>query len=371
MIVHTGPYDRSGLRIPHVLIYVQGVWQIQLCRHFFSELKDIQWVVLIEGTSQDVIKLSEEYTASNIIFSNNIIDAYLRIDVFSAVITTFAIPHRAHIKGIQLFSVCSQLGIPFFELQHGMFQIGVNYQEHAGIVGDGFYGAASALPVRNFHDKLLSWSDEDGIGYPGYFNLQRSSDLKYCLILSNMHWNIYGEVDQTLFFESVHAVVRANPKTQFIWKPHPSETSKRTEKYFQPASENAYPNLILMTHEVMMEQGLTTESLIRDCSYAISSISTVLMELEMYKKKVAVFAPSVASGLWTQIKTATKFVYPGELVKIFPKLARKTAPEGLFESGLLKAFEPEKLRYELTKRMPENLPAKTDVARVIAPLLST
>jgi len=371
MIVHTAPLLPERFQRRYVLLYLQGLWQLQLCRHMFSQLPDIEWVVCIEADSATTLKLSETFAApSNVTYIYHLHDVYLRLDVFSAVISTWAVPHRAHTRGILLYSACAQLGIPVFELQHGLFQVGVNYQERASIVGDGFYGAASALPVRNFHDKLLAWSGEGAIGYPGFFNLRAGKDAGYCLILSNMHWNIYGEIDQTLFFEGVLATVEAHPDIRFIWKPHPAEVSKRTAKYFKPASENAYANLVVMTNNVMAAQELTTEDLIRDCSYAISSISTVLMELEMYHKKVAVYAPAVASGLWQQLRTVSKFVYPGELLKLFPKLARKSSREGLFESGMLQPFSPVRLRQELMSLMPGHPPDKRDVARVIAPLLS-
>jgi len=370
MFVHTSALDRTAATPPYVLIHLQGAHQLSLCRPFFSQLPDIQWVVLIECPAADMQKLSADFTAaSNVAFMHNLHDAILRLDVFSAVISTWAVPHKAHFRGIQLYGACVQLGIPFLELQHGMFQIGVNYRERSKIVGDGYYGAASSLPVRNFHDHLLAWSGEGAVGYPPFLDISPAENKGYCLILSNMHWNIYGEIDQILFFETVLTTVRANPDKTFLWKPHPAELSKRMDRYFKPLLDGAEPNLQVITNDELTRRQTTTEELIRNCAYAVSSYSTVLLDLEMYGKKVAVYSPSVCAGLHCQVELCSTFVTAPDLIALLPKLEKKTTKTGRFKSGMLQPFSPERVRgyiEEMGRKVP---PPKAEVARVIVPIL--
>lgn len=369
-MISTAEISESDYSKRYVLIYLNGAAHWSLFKNFFEKLPDIEWVVLIETNGSTILKLVDELNPpDNVTFIHYLHDVYLRIDVFCAVVTTFAVPHGAHVKGIQLFHACSMLGIPVFEIQHGLFQVGISYQEKARVVGHGYYGAASTLPVTNFRDHLLAWWGKDSIGYPPNCDLLPPANKGYVLILSNLHWNIFGPSEQRAFFESLTKLVTAYPGIPFVWKPHPVEISSRMEPFFNPFLKGQFPNVKLLTNAKMAEQKLTTGQLVRECDFAITSFSTVLLEIEMYGKGALVYSPRCCDGLRGQIELCSTFATPDELLSQFSDFCVNRSATGAFRSGLLEPFRPNNLREMLLTFARKTRPGKADVASVIIPLL--
>jgi len=294
----------------------------------------------------------------------NLIDVLLRLDDFAVCLTTLATPHRAHLKGLQIFTACSRLGVPVLELQHGLFQQGAAFVEVSRTPGSGFANAAQGGAARNFRDDLVGWSGKDGIGLPQFHDLKPATDDGYVLILSNLHRSVFSEVERRLFYEGVAQLVRRHPETRFLWKPHQAELQRKLEPLYAPLMEQVGENLELLTRETMA--GRTTLDLIRCCSCAVSSLSSVVLELEMYAKPTLLYAPVSMEDAVAIMGAVHPFDDDLSLLSAYADLMQR--PDAYrMQTGFLKPFDPDRLRAILKRNWRSETIAKADLAQAILP----
>lgn len=363
----TLPHTPEAERAKRVLLVLQGAWHLEMFASLFQELPDIGWVVFIEAPQNTLTELSKTLP-ENVQVIGSIVDLMLRIDTFSICLTTLAVAHRAHMRGIQIFFACSQLGISVLELQHGLFQLGINYYDFSATPGDGFRNSSLGQAGLNFRDGLLSWGGDDGIGFPQYHQLAEAEDGNYVLILSNLHWSIFSQSEQHLFYDGIQTLVRNNPDQNFIWKPHQAEIQPRLEHLHSHLVKGSIPNLEVLTPNKMGKR--TTSELIRCCTCAISSPSSVLLELEMHAKACIVYAPASTQGLMSIVKKADTYVLIDDLISQCSMMLAKPASYRL-ETGHLRPFDPVKLRRKLKASWNAESIGKKAVAEVIVPMIGT
>ena len=361
------PYSRAfhpgELNARRVLLVAQGPWHLDMYASLFTALPEIDWTVYFEAPGEALSPLALA-APSNVQLIGNMTDVLLRLDDFAVCLTTLATPHRAHLRGLQIFTACSRLGIPVLEMQHGLFQLGVAFVEVSKTPGSGFPSAAMGAAARNFRDDLIGWSGEDGIGLPQFHDLKPASDDGYVLILSNLHRSVFSEVERRLFYEGVARLVRKHRRTKFLWKPHQSELQRKLEPLYAPLMNEVGANLQLLTKEAMA--GTTTLELIRCCSRAVSSLSSVVLELEMYAKPTLLYAPVSMEGAVSIMGTVHPFVDDLSLSAAYDDLLQR--PDAYrMQTGFLKPFEPEKLRAILRRNWRSGGVSKADLAQAILP----
>lgn len=354
------PGELSGRR---VLLVAQGPWHLDMYASLFTALPEVDWTVYFEAPGETLAPLSMA-TPANVQLIGNLIDVLLRLDDFAVCLTTLATPHRAHLKGLQIFTACSRLGVPVLELQHGLFQQGAAFVEVSRTPGSGFANAAQGAAARNFRDDLVGWSGKDGIGLPQFHNLKPATDDGYVLILSNLHRSVFSEVERRLFYEGVAQLVRRHPETRFLWKPHQAELQRKLEPLYAPLMEQVGENLELLTRETMA--GRTTLDLIRCCSRAVSSLSSVVLELEMYAKPTLLYAPVSMEDAVAIMGTVHPFDDDLSLLSAYADLMQR--PDAYrMQTGFLKPFDPDRLRAILKRNWRSETIAKADLAQAILP----
>ncbi len=215
-------YNYRKLEPKRVLMHLQGSWHIEMYANIFAELPEIYFAVFVEVPVEEAIRLAETLP-DNVLIIPNIVDVLLQIDTFGVVLTTLATPHRGHVRGIQIFQACSALGIPVLEIQHGLFQIGINYYDVSRVSGSGFKNSSIGFPARNFRDGLITWGGPDGIGLPQFHRNPPAEDKGFVLILTNMHWSIYSDLERLMFYDGIRRLVLDHSDTRFFWKPHQAE----------------------------------------------------------------------------------------------------------------------------------------------------
>jgi len=354
------PGELSGRR---VLLVAQGPWHLDMYASLFTALPEVDWTVYFEAPGEALAPLSMA-TPANVQLIGNLIDVLLRLDDFAVCLTTLATPHRAHLKGLQIFTACSRLGVPVLELQHGLFQQGAAFVEVSRTPGSGFANAAQGAAARNFRDDLVGWSGKDGIGLPQFHDLEPATDDGYVLILSNLHRSVFSEVERRLFYEGVAQLVRRHPETRFLWKPHQAELQRKLEPLYAPLMEQVGENLELLTRETMA--GRTTLDLIRCCSRAVSSLSSVVLELEMYAKPTLLYAPVSMEDAVAIMGTVHPFDDDLSLLSAYADLMQR--PDAYrMQTGFLKPFDPDRLRAILKRNWRSETIAKADLAQAILP----
>lgn len=356
---------RSDADARRVLLVLQGAWHLDMYANIFRALPEIDWTVLIDETTDGVLRLAEK-TPRNVQIVGNLPEILLRLDSFALCLTTLATPHRAHVRGLQVYTACARLRIPVLELQHGLFQLGINYVDVSSTPGSGFRNSAMGTAAKNFRDDLITWSGPRGIGLPQFYNLPPAEDHGYVLVLSNLHWSLFTDVERHLFFHGVAKLVRRHPKTRFVWKPHQAEIQPKLEKFHSILLNDEFSNLDVMTKDAM--EGRTTTDLIKDCRCAIVSPSSVLLELEMYGKPCVVYNPVSMENLTSMMRRFSSFVDGDELVSKFGKMVKHTDNFGL-KTGFLKPFDPARLSTILRQWWSSRVVSKSDLAEAIVPMV--
>lgn len=359
------PFQPEDVSAKRVLLIAQGPWHMNMYASLFRALPEIDWTVYFDAEPNVVGRLAQDAPA-NVQLIGDMTDLLLRLDDFAVCLTTLATPHRSHLRGIQIFAACSKLGIPVLELQHGLFQQGLDFVEISQTPGSGFPGATMGGAARNFCDSQIRWSGEDGIGLPQFHDLAPALNDGYVLILSNMHRSIFSEIERRVFYDGVAQLVRTYPKTSFVWKPHQAEFQRKLEPLYAPLMRQTGLNLEVLTKETM--GGRTTLDLIRRCSCAVSSASSVLLELEMYAKPTLLYAPVSMEGIVPALGRVHPFNDDVTLLASYAAMAAH--PDAYrMKTGYLKPFSPDKLRSILRKNWNADVHSKADVVHAILPVI--
>lgn len=135
---------------PVVLLVLAGAHHLDLYKSVLAECLDFDWVVYIK----DIHSVPDSQIRwANIRFGTQFFSdkatALAHFGAIDAVVTTFAVPHMAHLHYLDFVALAYEMGLPVFEMQHGMFQIGFNIQEKSALVGSGKRAERNSLPGPN------------------------------------------------------------------------------------------------------------------------------------------------------------------------------------------------------------------------------
>jgi len=134
---------------PIVLLVLQGGHHLSLFRNLFVQCQDVSWICFlpeIQKVSRSVVE--ELYDSFGVQFFTDRQTTIAHFSTIDAVITTFAVPHRAHTPHLRFVALAYELGIPVFELQHGLFQLGISSGEAGPFVGSGLSGVDNSRTAR-------------------------------------------------------------------------------------------------------------------------------------------------------------------------------------------------------------------------------
>ncbi|WP_143806337.1 hypothetical protein [Pantoea latae] len=253
---------------------------------------------------------------------------FTKVIVFFGSVTQIAM---SSLKKIIL--ACLKTRTQLYEVPHGLFQSGQNLIDNSIFIDTNSYydGIGQNLPsLTNFK---LSWSGEDGFGYPRTAlkdNYPPRVLPVFTLVTSNTNWFLYSLSDKRRFYKELFEYVEAHDEELFIWCPHPAELMPNT---FSLAAMDFKPNNLLLygLHNDIYFHGLEgTDDLIPYCDYAISTVTTCLLDYEIHSKKVNVFNCAGVKNLISEFKEVSSF-YTAEEISKNPKI---------IESGMLKDFDP-------------------------------
>ena len=264
-----------------------------------------------------------------------------KLNLFGAFITTDANAARSHVYSLKLVSMFKALGIPVLELQHGMFQIGLHYYDVPS--GMSFWG--DSLPSKSFADRVLAFYQpirrtppSTVIGYPPYSGEPSGGGGgEYLLVLTNLHWPTYTTDEKMAFLDAVAALVESRPELPVVWKMHHAETPPAS-KINQMVGEvlGRHPDAkrrIRFAHLDPEFKDKTASELIAGAKCAVSTVSTVLLDCEIYRCPTAVYACASNDCLVKMIKSADFFGDGSSLAALFERGLRP------IQSGKLLAYD--------------------------------
>lgn len=321
-----------------IFCYLNGAHHFDLFYNIFKMNPEIDFFIHSRSITLDDYRKSRIYGFDNAYFITDFASFKYKTGCFGAFITTdiqSCLPHEYSLKLAYFFK---QLRIPVIELQHRLFQLGLHYYDRPAkeIFHD------DSLPVRSLADHILTYypltnySNTTTIGYPPFAGTQMSYRGEYTLILSNLHWETYTGKEKYNFYRTVCEFAANNPAKMFLWKMHHGETANPQNHKLIEDLFSVYPEArenIVFYHNNSMLQKTKLSALISKADAIISTVSTVLLDCEMYGKSTFVYKCPSCRCLTDRLKNAGTF---GD----YKELAALTKHHvSAFETGFLYPYD--------------------------------
>ena len=321
----------------NIFFYLSGKYHFDMFYNIFALNKDIEFFIYSKNISKDDFLRSKLVKLENVIFTKDIENILYKALSFGCFISTELQAARPHDYSLKIASLFKLLNIPVVEIQHGLFQLGYSYQSLP--VRDRFY--SDSIAIEGFSDySLLYYNMETSkkyqvIGFPEYIKKSTKTIIKkkdtYTLILSNMHWDAYDIEEKYRFYYSVIKFVENSSDKLFIWKLHYGETFANNKKIineimgmFPKAKEK-----ILFANDNDMLKNISVSELIVKSKSIISTVSTVLLNCEMYKRPTYIYESKSVKCLIDKIEKKTTFKNLDELKEVFEKDDKANLNSGL------------------------------------------
>ncbi|MGE8121784.1 hypothetical protein [Pseudomonas fulva] len=278
--------------------------------------------LIYNNSPQRDYNLATDYTLpSNIKITSDAKSAIMLVGIFSAAITT--VGHISPVLNSDIVSVlkaCAVMNMPIIEVPHGLFQIGFNLSDDSKFVNTASHTLGAGFPVPSFADHQVSWFDDAGVGYPRYREVSlKKTDAPvvpdYTVITTNTNWYLYNFEDQRTIAQCLFELARANPEKLYIWAAHPAELNKQNLIHYMLDAKPS--NLLRYGHdrEIYFHSIDTTEELIKHAKAGISTVSTCLLEYEMYNIPMAIYRNQSLDSVTNSLEHAVFFSSPDELKK--------------------------------------------------------
>lgn len=309
-----------------VLLYVRGSFHFPLIEPLIRENADIEFYLHSNLFGSGEVERWGFLKYANFHFVADLSELKFKLDRFGAFVTTDAEPANPHAYSLRLIEFFNAIRVPVFELQHGLFQLGLHYFDVPK--GCGFGG--DSLPAFSFAGHILTYYPPSGdkarcstIGYPPFDGTLREDPRKdWTLVLSNLHWPTYAPEERRAFYEGVYRLAAGPGSEPVVWKLHHSEIGSTSCQALHRELAAQYPDALKrlrLHHQDAEIERLRLGELIARARHVVATVSTVLLDCEMHGKSVALFTcPSVAC-LTARISGGTFFSTPDELLDILEK----------------------------------------------------
>ena len=323
----------------YVLVYFRNISEMNMYSAMLDNKKYVFVIISKEINRGDFLS-SKVSLKENVLFCENPKRIIFKLSIFGCLLTTDALPAEAHKQSLQIIFYCKKAGIPVIELQHGLFTYGASYhmQGHERLVSD------DSLPCEPYCDCRLSFypsKDYDVcIGYPPYSSQDAHLDEtrgEYVLIMSNLHWANYTNEERFSFFHSVFRLAANHEDTLFIWKFHPGEIKF---PYINGAMDKLYvmyPQVkknLIVHHKDKILTLTSFKDLVRKSKMIISTVSTVLLDCEIYGKDTVIYNCVSSDEMVSMFKQKTCFSTYEGLESVY-------GAENKLETGYLHPFKAE------------------------------
>lgn len=234
----------------------------------------------------------------------------------------------------KIMKAALESGIALYEVPHGLFQTGYNLTDDSSFVDIASYYDGIGINLPTLTKNRAKWYGNEGIGYPA---TTKKATLKprilpdFTLITSNTNWYLYSLEDKRNFYNYVLSFAEKNADKMFIWSPHPAELNADTYSSALRAYLPGNIYLYGMENDIYFHGIDCTDDLIPYCECAISTVSTCLLDYEVYHKGVNIFSCEGTEKL-TQNFVEADFFNDDQQLTLQPKKLK---------TGFLKEYSPE------------------------------
>ncbi len=249
---------------------------------------------------------------------------------FDAVVS-FAAPCDPRLmQNLFVVSYFDEIGIPTIEIQHGLFQYGINNVDVGLQVGSSpERGDQMGIHIEYAAKKVLRWGGEDGIGYlKSELAVEAPANLRgeFVLVTTNQNWHVYSDKHRYQLAIAIVRLAMSRPDLRFVWKPHHAENgTPEAKRVLTTVQEYELPN-------IEFEHSVPAEALIPSCKAAITTVSTTLIDYQTHRTPTAVFACEPVAHLVEQLRCVS-FSNAIELQHAWAALER-SPQDALVETGV-------------------------------------
>lgn len=316
-----------------ILVSVQNAGDVQLARALIQAFgKRFEWFLLFSGPELKQRMGEVEYK-----YGFDAPFCMLNAANFQLVVSFAGLLHPGLMRNVLLLSFFNEIGVATLEIQHGLFQYGINNVDMAPQVGaDIGRGDQLGINIGYAARDVVPWAGPEGIGYPKSILTPRPCSRRngFVLITSNNHWQVYKGPDRQQFGMAVTKLVESRPDLEFVWKPHHGEfLTHETKQVLDTIQQLKLPNL-------QIESAGDAEDLIPSCAFGVSTVSTTLLDYQMQSKPVLVYDRDPVRHLIARMQVKTFQGAPDLLEKVG---LLPTDPERhLIHTGV-EPFVPERL----------------------------
>ena len=328
---------------------MQGPQHFMLYENVFKACRNFQWYCFLPALPKDDSELKRLNLLYGVRFFSDRYAVLANFAHFDAVVTTWAVPHRKHIKFLNFIALAYELDLPVVEFQHGLFQIGVTYDEDAFVIGSR-EGAATAAPFgSNLVRDALRWFGPEGVGYPrAHVTADEAGPAvtrqRQVVFLTNHHWAAITAIERANCYEVMKTTIASRPGVEFVLLPHGGELKSPQ-----------YNDMLVFlnglgANNYRVELGRDKQSyddLLAQSKLIVACVSTTLLDCELSGVPTVLFLNASQDALTRTLKTFVGFSRADELIAIVDDvLHRNYRPE--LVTGFAQAFDPGRLTAQLT-----------------------
>lgn len=338
----------SGGDKPNILIVLQGEHHLELYEAVFRYCQRFNWYCFLPKLPNDQ-KIQSLYRKYGLRFFTDIAACLSHFGLFDAVVTTWAVPHKKHLPYLNFIALAHEIGLPVFELQHGLFQIGLTYEEDSAVIGSRAGAAIASPDASNFVSSVLAWQGDDAIGYPRSVafdsRVHQAPEIgcERVVFVTNHHWGVLSDEERSACYGAMSAAIKSLSSVEFVMLPHAGELKSKifTEMVERLNSANVRNFRV----ETKREDGLF-ENLLCNSNLLIGSVSTTILDCELSETPAVVFFNRSQAALLETFENVVTFSTAQELISIVDDVVYGSYRPQLV-TGHLQAFRPEILTRKL------------------------
>ncbi|MBO0660991.1 hypothetical protein LQ948_00265 [Jiella sp. MQZ9-1] len=362
---------------PRVLFVMQGPHHLMLYENVFRYCTQFDWYCVLSEIPRAVAKDAERfYDRYNVKFFADIDTALAHFTSFSAVVTTWTVPHVNHLPYLPFITLANEVGIPIFEMQHGLFQLGFSYDEHAAIIGS-YRGAVSSVcapDTSNFVDDMLTWFGPGSVGYPRAVDNRDiepkpSAPVPFRVtMITNHHWSILSEAERKNCYSMILQAVKTFPEADFVLIPHHGEYKNMHFKEMIASIKSIKNNNFRIEESRHPE---IYDDLISNSTIVAASVSTTLFDCELAEVPTVVFRNESQRKVLAQLQNVTTIDSPDHFCQIIHKVFYK-GYRPFLRTGYIEPFQPEALESRLSEAIARQTPRpRADILAAVSRHLSS
>jgi hypothetical protein len=313
-----------------ILVSIQQAHDVRLAKALLRALGDCFEFFLLFGSEA----LKREFGQPPSRYGVDALVCLLNAHNFELAVSFSGACDTRSLENVLLLSFFNEVGIATLEIQHELFQQGLEGQA-LGARAAAHSDAEHGLRLAYAANSLLEWSGDDGIGYLASELPVEPLSLRGPFVLITSHRDHPARARYQLAIAMLELAAK-HPELQFVWRPdHGEGEDPQASAALSMLDDYAVSNL-------RVERRLPTESLIAACQVGITTVTSRLVDFQLHDKAVLVHVSERDASLAEMLCIPT-FARAAELPAAFgqllasPELHRVDTGVGRLDVGRLEA----------------------------------